>query len=313
MKTLICALVLVLFCGVVTTAPATADAQDNKKLAKKHYRQGQTHYKLGRFPEALKSFSKAYEYLEHPAFLFNIAQCHRQLKNYERAVFFYEGYLRDKPDAPNRALVEELIADTQGSLNKQKKLAAAAARKKAQAEEAARKAAAAKDEAAREEAAAKEEADALARKEAEGESREAQAVPASTSSGGVSATGALARSAAVPGWGQIASGRSGTGYAFLGAAVVGVGAVVYSQMQATQADSFISQAGPLERKTMFNQAQQYNQYRMVAIGVLGAIWAGSAAEAYLGARRGGPRPARPLTVAPMATPDGGGLILTGRF
>ena len=46
-----------------------------------------------------------------PAFLFNIAQCNFQLGKFDRAVFFFEGYLREQPNAPNRTLVEDLIRE----------------------------------------------------------------------------------------------------------------------------------------------------------------------------------------------------------
>jgi Tetratricopeptide repeat len=45
-----------------------------------------------------------------PAFLFNIAQCHRQLGNKQEAIKFYRSYLRKVPDAPNAEEVRKLIA-----------------------------------------------------------------------------------------------------------------------------------------------------------------------------------------------------------
>lgn len=89
---------------------AGGDAIAGKAAAKKHFKKGQTHYKLGRFSEALAEYSKAYEEMEHAAFLFNIGQCHMELENYERAVFFYERYLSEKPESPNRVLVDERLA-----------------------------------------------------------------------------------------------------------------------------------------------------------------------------------------------------------
>jgi tetratricopeptide (TPR) repeat protein len=68
-------------------------------------------YKLGRFEEALAGYGKAYELYPAPAFLFNIAQCHFQLKQWERAEFFYGGYLREVPNAANRELVEDRIRE----------------------------------------------------------------------------------------------------------------------------------------------------------------------------------------------------------
>jgi tetratricopeptide (TPR) repeat protein len=94
-------------------------ASEAKQKAKEHFQNAEARYKLGRFEEALQEYSKAYEFAPLPAFLFNMGQCHRQLNNHERAVFFYEGYLRDKPDAKNREIVERLIKESKQELERQ--------------------------------------------------------------------------------------------------------------------------------------------------------------------------------------------------
>jgi tetratricopeptide (TPR) repeat protein len=76
-------------------------------------------YKLAHFQEAADAYTKAYELYPTPDLLFDIGQCQRMLKNHERAVFFFEGYLRDKPGAANRAVVEQLIADSKAELQKE--------------------------------------------------------------------------------------------------------------------------------------------------------------------------------------------------
>lgn len=95
--------------------------------ARASYREGETQYKLGRFEDALTAFSRAYEINPIPGFLFNIGQCHFNLKNYERAIFFYEGYLRDFPTAPNRAATQTQILIAKRELAKQQRLARKAA------------------------------------------------------------------------------------------------------------------------------------------------------------------------------------------
>src|SRR5215213_9543292 len=90
---------------------AAAPAQDPKQQAKKLFDEATEHYKVGRFAVALEGYEAAYALFKAPAFLFNIAQCHFQLENWDRAAFFFEGYLREQPNATNRALVEDLIRD----------------------------------------------------------------------------------------------------------------------------------------------------------------------------------------------------------
>jgi len=96
-----------------------AFADDNKQEAKKHFKLAEQHYKLGRFKDALKEYSIAYELAPLAGFLFNIGQCHRLLGNHERAVFFYEGYLREKPNAKNRNAVLKLIKESKRELDKE--------------------------------------------------------------------------------------------------------------------------------------------------------------------------------------------------
>jgi tetratricopeptide (TPR) repeat protein len=100
---------------------ARAEKPSDKAKAKKLFSQAEAHYSAGRFAQALDAYSKAYEMAKLAGFLFNIGQCHRELKNYPRALYFYQGYLREKPDAKNRALVEDLIAETQNILAEQER------------------------------------------------------------------------------------------------------------------------------------------------------------------------------------------------
>lgn len=95
---------------------ASADGRTDKIKAKKLFDAAQGHYAVGRFEEALKDYSKAYELARLPGFLFNIGQCHRELKDYDRAIYFYESYLREKPDAKNRGIVSDLIVEAKGKM-----------------------------------------------------------------------------------------------------------------------------------------------------------------------------------------------------
>src|SRR5439155_26759054 len=45
-----------------------------------------------------------------PSFLFNIAQCYRQVGDKPNAIRFYRTYLRETPSAPNRDEVNRLIS-----------------------------------------------------------------------------------------------------------------------------------------------------------------------------------------------------------
>jgi tetratricopeptide (TPR) repeat protein len=117
-------------------APAQSTASNDaarpanaRALARAQVKKAQLDYKLARFDEALEGYSHAYELYPSPALLFNLGQCHRNLKHYERAIFFFEGYLREQPriDPDQRALTEDLIAESKGALERENAEAAAAA------------------------------------------------------------------------------------------------------------------------------------------------------------------------------------------
>lgn len=133
--------------GTAVAQPAAPQSEAARKAEAKRLAEDATRkYNLGQFKEALDGYSKAYETFPAASLLFNLGQCHRSLGNHERAVFFYEGYLREKPNAPNRDVVEELLVEERASLTKQReeeatrKAAEDEARRRAAEEEARRKA-----------------------------------------------------------------------------------------------------------------------------------------------------------------------------
>jgi len=122
---------------LVATWPAQAD-DPAVEQAKAHFASAQQHFKLGRFDEALAEYTKAFEAKALPAFLFNIGQCHRKLEHFNKAVFFYQSYLRDAPDAPNRDQVVSLISKCEQKHEKQEAKREAEEKARREAEEQAR-------------------------------------------------------------------------------------------------------------------------------------------------------------------------------
>jgi len=100
-------------------ASGVAAAEQND--AKTRYLSGQSHYNLNEFAEALQDFKEAYRLRPDAAFLFNIAQCERQLGDLEEAIKFYRSYLRNKPDAANKREVEHKIEELRGLVEAKKK------------------------------------------------------------------------------------------------------------------------------------------------------------------------------------------------
>ena len=90
--------------------------------AKALFAEGNGHYSLGEFVQALLSYKRAYRIKPLPAFLFNIAQCHRKLEQHQDAITMYQSYLVGVPDAQNKPLVESLITESRDKLAQEQRL-----------------------------------------------------------------------------------------------------------------------------------------------------------------------------------------------
>jgi len=100
--------------GMATAAPAARKA--DKDLARAAFLRGTKHYNLNEYKEALDSFKDAYRAYEEPSFLFNIAQCQRQLGMRADAIRSYRAYLREGSNIRNREDVEQIIAGLERSV-----------------------------------------------------------------------------------------------------------------------------------------------------------------------------------------------------
>src|SRR2546425_1021369 len=90
------------------TAGALAHADVSK--ARDLFQRATRAYNLQKFEQSLELFQQAYEEKDDPVFLFNIAQCQRQLGQYDAAARSYRAYLSQAPNASNRSDVVARIA-----------------------------------------------------------------------------------------------------------------------------------------------------------------------------------------------------------
>ena len=103
---------LLAVCLLLFAFSRPAFAEDpSERAAKRHYDRGQKLYNLQKFEEALEQYQKAFDAQPLPGFLFNIAQCQRNLGDYEAAIFSFKRYLKLDPETEKREQVEELIED----------------------------------------------------------------------------------------------------------------------------------------------------------------------------------------------------------
>ena len=97
---------------VILAASARAEALDETKEreARAHFEQATRLYNVGDFDRAIAGYKRAYELSPAPGLLFNIGQAYRAKGDREHALYFYAAFLREEPDAPERAFVEARMA-----------------------------------------------------------------------------------------------------------------------------------------------------------------------------------------------------------
>lgn len=107
--------------------PKNPPAQDPMERAKQLHKEGEDYFKLGEFQKALDSYKEGYKLSHKPLFLLNIGQCHFKLGQYEEAKHSYEAMLREDPNTPYRAELEEKIVKMQELIEEERAKQEAAA------------------------------------------------------------------------------------------------------------------------------------------------------------------------------------------
>lgn len=92
-----------------TTLPSASTASDAE--IEEHVAQGHRLYQLGRYQEAIAEYRRAYELRADPPFLFQIAECYRQLGAAEQALFYYDRFLAGAAEGPERDVAEEQVSE----------------------------------------------------------------------------------------------------------------------------------------------------------------------------------------------------------
>ncbi len=95
--------------------PSAARADDVSE-ARAHFRSGAALYQARRWREAIAEFEAAYRLKPHGAIHFNIAQCREKLQEWPGALRAYTDYLREVPDAKDRAAVRAAIGRIEARL-----------------------------------------------------------------------------------------------------------------------------------------------------------------------------------------------------
>jgi tetratricopeptide (TPR) repeat protein len=80
--------------------------------ARAHFERGRTFFEVDEYRKAIAEFKAAHIEKPDPAFLYNIAECHRRLGEVSEALLFYRRFLATAPPGDKtRPVVEQRIAD----------------------------------------------------------------------------------------------------------------------------------------------------------------------------------------------------------
>jgi tetratricopeptide (TPR) repeat protein len=112
------AVLLVVICITWSTSSASGEecSADAKAKALRYYREGDKHFRLGELNEAAESFKQSYAACASPGLLYNLGQTYRTLKDYDKALFFYQQYLS------TTAPIDERRNDAQAWIDKVQRL-----------------------------------------------------------------------------------------------------------------------------------------------------------------------------------------------
>jgi tetratricopeptide (TPR) repeat protein len=97
---------------VALAAPAANAAEDPKKL----FEVATAEFNLGHYQKAAGMYEEIYKITLEPVLLYNIAQAHRLGGDFDKAVFFYRGYLRAQPQAKNHGEVQRRITELEDAI-----------------------------------------------------------------------------------------------------------------------------------------------------------------------------------------------------
>jgi tetratricopeptide (TPR) repeat protein len=102
---------IVVVAAALVRAPAARAAEPAGEAAEARsaFEQAKRAYNVGRWLEAADGFEKAYRLSGDPVLLYDRAQALRRAGRLEEALATYRAFVRERPDAPNRADVESKI------------------------------------------------------------------------------------------------------------------------------------------------------------------------------------------------------------
>ncbi len=97
--------------------PVAPPAFADPARARAHFDLGKRYFEVDEYGKAIEEFKAAHVEEPDPAFLYNIAECHRHMGQNKEALVFYRRFLLlSPPNAPARPSVEKRVAALQAAM-----------------------------------------------------------------------------------------------------------------------------------------------------------------------------------------------------
>jgi hypothetical protein len=118
-------MILVMAMLAIPMAWAGPSEDRDREAARATTKQAAAAFNLGHYDEAASLYEEAYKLVPDPILLYNLGQSYRQANQLDKALIAYRSYLRTAPDdAPNRAKVQQWVAELEWTSDIQAKTAA---------------------------------------------------------------------------------------------------------------------------------------------------------------------------------------------
>ena len=98
--------------------PPPQDEAAQTAEAKAHFERGKELFKSGAYDQAIQEFKQADQIKPSPILAYNIGLAYEKLGRCKASIGFFQRYLREQPEADNRADTESKIGEQQGKLSR---------------------------------------------------------------------------------------------------------------------------------------------------------------------------------------------------
>src|SRR5215475_14860995 len=127
MRLLVAVLSAAILAYAAPVAAQSTPTQADDEAAKAHFLAGSSYYEQANYADAVREFIEAHRLSKRPDLLYNISICYERLGRWDDAIASLQQYLSERPEAPDRAVIESRIKNYEQRRDQERARAAALA------------------------------------------------------------------------------------------------------------------------------------------------------------------------------------------